>query len=157
MQPQQFVPKMIALCQSAGVALSLIPAIPGGKISGAAKWLASDKAMIAMNLRGKKSDLFWFTFFHEAGHILHDSKKEAFVDVSYSDDPRERIANDFSRRLLIPAQYDSLLKSLRTERDIRQFASKIDIDPGIVVGRLQYEKHIPFSHHNSLKSTFQWA
>lgn len=155
--PQNFVPKMQSLCKSAGVAFCLIPEIPGAKISGATKWLTPHKAMIAMNLRGKKSDLFWFTFFHEAGHILLDSKKEAYVDVSYSNDPREKAANDFARRTLIPTQYESRLKTLRTEHAVRQFASEIDIDPGVVVGRLQHEQCISFSHLNQLKSTFQWA
>lgn len=156
-QPEHFVPKMISLCQSAGVALCLIPEIPGGKISGAAKWLAPHKAMIAINLRGKKSDLFWFTFFHEAGHVLLDSKKEAFMDVGYSNDPCEKAANEFARWTLIPTQYDRRLKTLRTEEDVRQFALEIDVDPGVVVGRLQFEGHIPFSHLNRLKSTFQWT
>jgi HTH-type transcriptional regulator / antitoxin HigA len=138
-------------------ALCLIPEIPGGKISGAAKWLAPHKAMIAINLRGKKSDLFWFTFFHEAGHVLLDSKKEAFMDVGYSNDPCEKAANEFARWTLIPTQYDRRLKTLRTEKEVRLFASEIDIDAGVVVGRLQYEKYIPYTHLNQLKSTFQWT
>lgn len=156
-EPDVFVPDMIAQCAEAGVALCLIPEIPGAKISGAAKWLSPHKAMIAMNLRGKKNDLFWFTFFHEAGHILHDSKKEVYVDVSYSCDPREDVANDFARRTLIPSRYDDRLKSLKSEQDVRDFATEITIDPGIVVGRLQHDKIVAFSHLNHLKSTFHWG
>lgn len=155
--PEEFVPQMVSLCKEAGVALCLIPEIPGGKITGAAKWLSPHKAMIAMNLRGKKSDVFWFTFFHEAGHILLDSKKTAFVDVSYSDDPREKTANEFAQRILIPAQYENRLKDLRTEKEVLRFASEIGVDPGVVVGRLQHEHYVPFSHMNQLKSTFIWS
>lgn len=157
LSPREFVPKMIELCREAGVALCLVPEIPGGKISGAVKWLTHSKAMIALNLRGKKSDLFWFTFFHEAGHILHDSKKETFVDVSYTEDPREQAANNFAKRLLIPKRFDSVLPTLRNEQSIRQFAAEVDLDPGIVVGRLQHEKVIGYNQLNHLKSTFTWS
>ena len=56
--------------------------------------------MIALNLRGKALDKFWFTFFHEAGHILNDSHDEVFIDVDYADDPREQAANRFARDML---------------------------------------------------------
>ncbi len=155
--PQVFIPELLALFQAAGVAVCLVPEIPGAKISGAAKWLSPAKAMIAVNLRGKKNDLFWFTLLHEAGHILNDSEKETYVDVCYSDDPRERIANEFARTTLIPAKYDSRLTSLRTEKLVREFADEIELDPGIVVGRLQYEKLLRFNQLNHLKTTFEWT
>ncbi len=155
--PQVFLCKLASLFQASGVAFCTVPEIPGAKISGAAKWLSPTKAMIAVNLRGKKSDLFWFTLFHEVGHILNDSKKEAYVDVTYSDDPRERFANDFARTTLIPAKHLGRLASLKTEKLIREFADEIEVDPGIVVGRLQYEKLVRFDQFNHLKTTFQWA
>ncbi len=62
-QPEVFVPQLIDSFASAGVALCLVPEIPGAKINGAAKWLSPEKALIAVNLRGKKNDIFWFTLF----------------------------------------------------------------------------------------------
>ena len=100
--PEQFVPRMIELCAASGVALVLVPEIKAAPVSGATKWLTPTKAMICLNLRGKCNDRFWFTFFHEAGHILNDSKKETFIDVDYQDDPREHQANQFAASLLIP-------------------------------------------------------
>jgi len=155
--PQVFVPRLVSLFKASGVAVCLVPEIPGAKISGAAKWLSPTKAMIAVNLRGKKSDLFWFTLFHEAGHILNDSKKETYVDVTYSDDPRERNANDFAKTILIPAKYDGRLASLKSEKRILEFADEIEVDPGIVVGRLQYEELLRFDQFNHLRTTFEWA
>lgn len=154
--PEVFVPKLIESFASAGVALCLVPEIPGAKISGAAKWLSPDKALIAVNLRGKKNDLFWFTLFHEVGHILNDSKKETYVDIGYSDDPKEKNANNYARDLLIPPAQSQKLSSLRTRKEVIAFANEIGIAPGIVVGRLQHEKIIAYSHLNDLKDTFQW-
>lgn len=154
--PEVFVPKLIDSFASAGVALCLMPEIPRAKISGAAKWLSADKALIAVNLRGKKNDLFGFTLFHEVGHILNDSKKETYLDIGYSDDPHEKNANHYARDLLIPPAQSQKLSSLRSRNEVVAFAKQIGIAPGIVVGRLQHEKIIAYSHLNDLKDTYNW-
>lgn len=154
--PDAFVDQMTSLCAEAGVAMVLVPEIKGSRINGAAKWLTSTKAMIALNLLGKSNDLFWFTFFHEAGHILNDSKKELYIDTDYTDDPREVAANEFARSILIPPQFDRELPSLKTYSAVKAFAAKLKIAPGIVVGRLQREKLIPYSHLNALKVRLDW-
>ncbi len=155
-EPSIFVEQVVKRCREAGVSVALVPEIKGASISGAATWLTTSKAMIALNLRGKSNDKFWFTFFHEAGHILNDSKKELFIDVDYIDDPREHSANEFARNILIPPQHDLELSGLKSFAAVRAFAKKIHIAPGIVVGRLQREKIIPYSHLNSLKVRLQW-
>jgi hypothetical protein len=75
---------MASLCREAGVAAVLVREIKGAPVSGAAKWLSPRKAMIGLTLRGGRDDRFWFSFFHEARHLLHDSKKETYTEV----DPR---------------------------------------------------------------------
>jgi HTH-type transcriptional regulator / antitoxin HigA len=152
-----FVPQMHSLCASAGVAVALVPEIKGAPVSGAAKWLTPSKAMICLNLRGKRNDRFWFTFFHEAGHILNDSKKETYIDVGYQDDPRERQANHFAATILVPASFDRELPGLTTYAAVEAFASRIGIAPGIVVGRLQRQGIIEYSQFNGLKQRLEWA
>ena len=156
-EPGTFVPAMINLCSEAGVAITLVPEIKGAPVSGAAKWLTTDKAMIGLNLRGKSNDRFWFTFFHEAGHILNDSKKETYIDVDYEDDPREQNANRFAADLLIPPDNLERFTGLRSHRDVMRFARSLGIAPGIVVGRLQREQIIPYSHLNRLKIRLEWV
>ncbi len=92
-EPAEFVQAMPDQCSEAGVAVVLVPEIKGAPVSGAAKWLSPRKAMIGLNLRGKSNDRFWFSFFHEAGHLLLDSKKETYIDVDSANDPREQQAN----------------------------------------------------------------
>ncbi len=155
--PEVFVPRMTAICAVCGVALVLVPEIKGAPVSGAAKWLTANKAMICLNLRGKFNDRFWFTFFHEAGHILNDSKKETYIDVDYKDDPREENANRFAANLLIPEEYEEELQDLFSYQSVELFAERIGVAPGIVVGRLQCEGIIPYSHLNKLKVRLDWA
>jgi len=153
---QAFFPAMQAHCAETGVAVVLVPDIKGAPVSGAAKWLSPRKAMIGLNLRGKSNDRFWFSFFHEAGHLLLDSKKETYVDVDAVNDPREQQANQFAANMLIPPARAAELASLRTEADVQAFARSVGIAPGIVVGRLQHDGIIGFNQLNGLKSWLRW-
>jgi HTH-type transcriptional regulator / antitoxin HigA len=46
--------------------------------------------------------------------------------------------------------------SYRAKAGIQEFAQKVGIAPGIVVGRLQHEKRLPFDHCNDLKRHLEW-
>ena len=97
-QPEVFVAKMKTLCEDAGVAVVLVPEITNAPVSGATRWLTSEKAMIQLSLRYKTNDQFWFTFFHEAGHILVGGKKEVFIDLNHAIGKEEREADRFAAR-----------------------------------------------------------
>ena len=155
---------MVRLCATAGVALALLPEIKKAPWSGAAEWLTSDKAMILLNLRGKSEDRFWFTFFHEAKHVLQKRKKDIFlegVNAETEDGQREEEANVFSRHWLIPeAEWGRFLsdEAKKESAAIKAFASRIKIHPGIVVGRIMREKLLPYSHPaRRLITKFVWA
>ena len=97
---------MYALCLEAGVTLVLIPAIPKAHVSGVARWLNRHRPMIQLSLYGKTNDKFWFTFFHEAAHLLlHASHKTLIYldntetqqrDISEEEREANRWAADFS-------------------------------------------------------------
>jgi Zn-dependent peptidase ImmA (M78 family) len=145
------------LCASAGVAVVFTREIPKASVSGATHWLTKDKALIQLSLKYKTDDQLWFTFFHEAGHILLHGKKRWFVeDGAPGNEDEEQEANDFSRDLLIPPEWERQLPHLKSQARISQFACKIGVAPGIVVGRLQREKLLPFSHCNGLKRRIVW-
>lgn len=158
LSPNEFQPKMTSLCAEAGVALVFVPEMKGCPASGAARWMTAEKAIIQLSLRFKTDDHFWFSFFHEAGHVANDPKKEVFIDDNLKeDDERERKANAFAASLLIPSSRALELPGLKKASDVRRFAESIGIAPGIVVGRLQHEKLIQFSYMNELKQRFTWA
>nr|MBC8394341.1 ImmA/IrrE family metallo-endopeptidase [Deltaproteobacteria bacterium] len=154
--PEEFIPETIQLCADSGVVLALIPEIQKVPWHGATKWLSASKAMILLNLRGKMEDQFWFSFFHEAGHILHDSKKDLYINDESIDDPRERKANEFAAEILIPRDRDPKIVKLRSKADIICFADNEGISPGIVVGRFQHLTG-KWNYFNGLKRRFQWV
>jgi len=160
--PHVFEPQIRALLQEAGVTLVWVPAMTGTHVSGVARWLSSTRPLIQLSLYGKSNDKFWFSFFHEAAHILlhannNQDKKSIFLDdpnATHSDSPHEHEANVWARDWLIPRQHAPQLPDLRTKTAVQQFAQRIGIHPGIVVGRLQFEQFIPPSWMNDLKVSY---
>jgi len=158
---EDFRPRMIELCAAAGVAVVFTPELRGTRLSGAARWLRADKAIIQLSLRHKTDDHLWFTFFHEAGHILEHGKREAFLDIPNNEgDSKEEEADTFARDLLIPKNAWATFQprpGFITHADIIAFAEKLGIAPGIVVGRLQHETRLPHTHLNHLKRRYTWT
>ncbi len=146
-------------CNEAGVVLALIPPLKGIAISGAAWWLSSKKATIALSARHKTGDHLWFTFFHEAAHILLHGKKEVFVDSESNDaEEREAEANRWAADFLIPGEdwRQFVADGTKSAHAVQQFAKEQGIAPGIVVGRLQHEKRLPWNRMNQLKRRLAW-
>lgn len=162
--PEVFEPRMRELLGAAGVLLALVPAIPRAHVSGVARWLSPTRPLIQLSLYGKTNDKFWFTFFHEAAHILlhadsKEDKKSIFLDdpnASHSADPSEHEANQWAGNVLIPQEYNNALFMLRSKEAVKLFAESIGIHPGIVVGRLQHDHIIDPSWMNDLKQSFRF-
>lgn len=155
----EFNPLLKKLCQDAGVILVCIPSIPGAHVSGAVHWYQK-KPIIQLSFYGKMNDRFWFTFFHEAVHVLKHGKDMVFLDELEGqrlESDEEREADQIAGEFLIPKEAQIHLKNLKSERAVVEFARKIGIHPGIVVGRLQHEQIIPYSRMNSLKDRYELA
>jgi HTH-type transcriptional regulator / antitoxin HigA len=163
-EPETFEPAMKTLCAEAGVAVVLVPEVTGTRAYGATRWLSPEKAILQLSLRGKAEDFLWFTFFHEAAHILKHGKKDVFIEAPEGTadavtQRKEVEANTFAADFLIPREaYRELIGfKPHTAAKIRSFADRLGIAPGIVVGRLQHDKLIPFKQHNCLKRRFQFC
>jgi len=157
--PENFVPELQQRCANFGVAVVFVPALPKTSVSGATRWLTKDKALIQLSLRYKSNDHLWFTFFHEAGHILLHGKKEMFLEGTNGlDGKKEEEADKFAEEMLIPrAEFNAFVKTRNFYADdIRGFADAIGIAPGIVVGQLQHKKFLPQNFCNELKQRYKW-
>jgi addiction module HigA family antidote len=158
-KPEQFESKTVQKCAEVGVAVVFVPPIKGAPVYGATRWLTSDKALIQLSLRGKFEDLLWFTFFHEAGHILLHGKKEIFIEDNHDQTEKELQADRFATNFLIPHSSWKRFVSIgnyKKEASVKKFAAQQKISPAIVVGRLQHEKLLPYSHLNGLRRRFHF-
>jgi HTH-type transcriptional regulator/antitoxin HigA len=157
-RPEIFEPRMNELCGQAGIALVFVAELPNTHLSGATRWLTSNKGLIILSLRHKSDDHFWFTFFHEAGHIFLHGKTSVFIDEEdMGTNTEEEQADRFAAHLLIPeSKYRAFVNRGRLAKgDILQFSQFLNISPGIVVGRLQHDCVIPYEWHNGLKRKFR--
>lgn len=157
LEPSAWHPQLVEACAEAGVAVVIIDTFTGARANGASRWLTPGKALIQLSLRHRWEDIFWFTFFHEAGHILLHRKKEIFVDAPSQQQVAgseialsEREADRFASRTLIPATFDDQLAKM-TVADVRRFADQLGVAEAVVIGRLQHEGVLPYSQGNNLR------
>jgi len=159
-RPEVFEPALDALVEC-GVVVSLVKEIAGAGVSGATRWLGKNKAHIQLSLRYKTDDQFWFTFFHEAGHVVLHGKDAMFLEGGFPQEcsEEEEEASRFAADLLIPPAHARLLPGLRTREQILTFAQRLGIAPGIVAGRLQHDGRLEPALVNSmkLKRNYRWA
>ena len=149
-----------------GIRLVLEEHLSGSKIDGALFWLSKDSPVIALSLRYDRVDHFWFTLMHELGH-LHAAlkgKQKGHVDANLvgpqaqnasSKPPEEREADRLASEWLIPqTDFNKFVRQVRGSfpgrEPIIEFAMRIGLHPGIVVGRLQYEQLISYSQYRDL-------
>lgn len=151
--PQIFCDELQTLFAECGIALIFLPHISGSFLNGAT-FYDNNKIVMGLTVRGKSADIFWFSLFHELGHILlgHLNHKDGISSVN------EKEADAFAAEWLIPSNV--LLKFTNRKifsRDaIRKFSEDIGIDAGIVVGRLQRDGFIQFGWYNDLKTRYEY-
>lgn len=156
--PSYFVPRLRTICADCGVAVVFVRAPTGCRTSGATRFLSKSKALILLSFRHLSDDHFWFTFFHELGHLLIHGDKLTFIDGETTDETiKEREANDFASRTLVPQEHLETLMELRARSlDIIRFAVSVGVSPGIIVGQMQHLGLIGYKHMNHLKRRYTW-
>lgn len=164
-RPEKWWPALQSICAGAGVAVVVVEPYKKARANGAARWLSADRALIQLTLRHSWEDIFWFSFFHEAGHIVLHRKKERFEDMFVEttgqrvhplEQKHEWEADQFASRTLIPPPHDRRLHTLSLS-EVPAFARMLDIAPAIVVGRLQHDEVLPFSRGNEYRRRLTYS
>ena len=131
--------------------LAFLPHIGGSFLHGAT-FCDGNKIVVGLTVRGKDADKFWFSLFHELGHILlgHINQSDGTTDED------EEAADNFAKETLIPTVEFNAFTSLNdfSKASICSFAQKQNILCGIVVGRLQKEGFINYNCCNDLKTKY---
>lgn len=157
----KYIPSVLA---DFGIRFVVVEPFAGTRIDGAAFW-DDIGPVIAVSIRQDRVDGFWFTLMHEFSHIAHGdplSVDTEMVDpvfgvvVKLARDEAEGRADAEAASSLIPSkEIDSFINRVSPlySRDrIIQFANRIRIHPGIIVGQLQYRKEIGYSAQRDLLS-----
>ncbi len=138
---ENFLSAVTAAFREAGVVLVVLPNLKNSGINGATKKV-DGKMMLMVNDRRHFADTFWFTLFHEIGHILNGD-----LGITFNDEAEDE-ADLYAQRALIPQdKYEAFIRH-RTcfgEDAILRFSESIDQDPGIVLGRLMKDKKVSYT------------
>jgi len=151
--PDDFFIKLQSLLLTAGVKLVATPCLPKAPINGATRWLGKTP-LIQLSGRYNRSDIFWFTLFHEIGHILLHGKKGVFIetDVLTNDAKTEHEADDFAVHWTFTKEEESIVTSdtPMTINKIRRYATQFGTHPGIILGRLRRNGILPNNYGSEL-------
>ena len=167
--PTRFIPALQNICAERGVAVVVVRSPSGCHASGATRFVTKDKAILQLSFRYLTDDHFWFTLFHEAGHLILHGEREFFAShltdrtiwiLEGADTPKnneEQEANYFAATTLIPPEFQQEMMSLRPEtKAIVRFATRVGVSPGVIVGQLQHHGRIKYEQLNGLKRRFEW-
>ncbi|MFV0577400.1 MAG: helix-turn-helix domain-containing protein [Fusobacterium ulcerans] len=161
--PKVFYPRLKEIFKECGVSFILLPHLKNSKINGAVKWINKEKVILAINVRRKFADIFWFSLFHEIKHVLQKKIAMTILSDGYTEETLQNLdktleneADEFSKNTLISKEEyeDFVLKSDFSKDSICRFAKSINIHSGIVVGRLQKENIIGYDKYNDLREKY---
>ena len=155
LMPEDYTKQLQNICSKCGVAVVFTQNLPIAPISGATRWF-HNKPIIQLSGRFRTNDHFWFTFFHEAAHIILHGKKDIFlenVEGTEIDQEKEDEANAFAAKILLTENelQQIIDASPFTEEMIYEFANKFRTPAGVIIGRLQHLKLMPFNIGNSFR------
>lgn len=160
--PEVFLPQLKSLCAAVGITVVVAPAPKGCPVSGATRWVQPDRALVMLSLRYRSNDQFWFSFFHELGHLVLHGKKLVFLEGLEKglNAPEETEADRWSGEVLIPSESAKRLAGIpKTAASIKSLADEIGIAPGIVLGRLQHDGLVTWvtELNTALKVFYRWV
>lgn len=141
------------ILRESGVVLCLVPPVPGLGIHGATRWLRGTP-VIQLSLLRKSDDEWWFTLFHEIGHVLMHGESQLYLNGE--DTAYEEEADQFAADELVPADYVERLPRSRNIGAIENLAAELEVAPSIVLGRAQ-RITCDFAWGHRLKRTVEWV
>lgn len=145
-----------------GIRFIVVKHLPGSKVDGAAFWLDERSPAIAVSLRLDRNDKFWFTLMHECAHIEHHDAISIDADMGHEEREQPRMKEAAERRadedaaavLVPPEELESFIRRIGpiyAKPNIIQFAHRIKMHPGIIVGQLQHRAEIKFGAHQEMQ------
>lgn len=148
-QPTDFFEQLQQQCLDCGVKVVYTPCIKKAPLSGATRWIDANP-LIQLSGRYHQNDRFWFTFFHEVGHILLHGKKDIFLedmDYSEADLQKETEADDFAIAWTFSNEQEQevLAAAPLTNNSIANFAKKFNTHPALIIGRFQKKKLLSYA------------
>jgi HTH-type transcriptional regulator/antitoxin HigA len=137
--PRMFVPALQKECAKYGVAVVVTRCLPGCAASGATHLLENGTALLLLSARFLSDDQFWFSFFHEAGHLMLHTDEACVEEKGAETTAIEEEANAFAQRVILDPLGEDQLSALAFNKfSIARFARRCNVSAGVIVGQLQH-------------------
>lgn len=143
-----------------GIAFQVVKNFRGAPVQGFIKESSEGRMILCLTIRGKRADRFWFTLFHEIAHILNGDSKTRFVDFDAVSGKAEQLADQYASDALIsPELYRKFILSrdCTSWERIRAFAAVNEVQPFIVLGRLQNDGYLEWTDYPDEVVRYDWA
>lgn len=164
---QMFAPstkKMTAALRSifasCGIAFEVVHNFRRAPVQGFIKQVDNTKVILCVTLRGKAADRFWFSLFHEVGHLLNGDLGTRFVDFESVGSAMEDAADSYARdTLLDPSLYNAFIETghYHSLDAIKEFATTAGVPHWIVIGRLHKDEYLDWSCLSGEIPAYRWA
>lgn len=141
-----------------GIKFSIVKHFKGAPVQGIIKKNNDGTLSLTMTNRRKYADIFWFTFFHEIGHILNDNIKDRLIDYGIDNNDIEGSADLFASNTLIdPDKYERFVgEQDYSPASIHKFSKSLNVPPFVLIGRLQKDRHINYSYLAEEKTKYEF-
>jgi HTH-type transcriptional regulator/antitoxin HigA len=140
-----------------GIKFSIVRHFKGAPVQGVIKRNKDETLSLIMTNRGKFADIFWFTLFHEIGHILNGDVKEKLIDYECNEGDMESKADEFASSTLIDDT--AYAEFVRTKdyslTSIKSFSAKQHLPTFILIGRLQRDSFLEYYHYSEEKVKYE--
>jgi HTH-type transcriptional regulator / antitoxin HigA len=157
--PKKFFSLLVEIGRGCGVAFVFARTPKGCSASGATYFLSHSKAVVQLSFRYRSDDHFWFTLFHEIGHLILHEKTHLFIEggsqIAIHD---ETEADNFAANALIPSESRGDFNQIKQKFSlVMRFAKRLGVSPGIVVGQMQKGGILRHDQMNFLKVRYNWS
>lgn len=143
-----------------GIDFSVARNFRGAPVQGYISQKSDGIYQMVLTIRGAFADIFWFSLFHEIGHIVNGDigKNLKFLDDG-SDYDKELAADLFaSNMLLSPESYKMFIQREDFSIEaILKYAKSQNVMPYIVIGRLQKEEYLDYRIFSNYKLRYKWG
>lgn len=157
LEANEMVAELKRIFSDCGIAFEIVHNFVGAPVQGYIQ-KRKGKIILCMTIRKAFSDIFWFTLFHEIGHLLNDDFSNIYIDYSFIESEIEKKADLFARNILISDDsYTEFIKNGKFDIDtINKFAKSQNVKPGIVIGRIQNELN-DYTFMASYREKYKWV
>ena len=157
LEKEEAMKKLKYIFAECGIIFQVIKNVKGAPVQGFIK-KEGEKVILTMTTRRKFADEFWFTLFHEIGHLLNeDIGNIQYIDYPDVESNMEKKADKFASQALINEDdYKMFINSYNINEDnIKKFAKTQNVAPFIVVGRIQKERN-NYRLFHEMKEKYEW-